>query len=207
MTSKKIYLYPIWVRLWHIVNAITFLLLVATGISLHFTDPSNVFIPFATSVAIHNVCAIILTFAYGVYIIGNMISGNGKYYRGWKTDIKKNMMPQVRYYVFGIFKKEKHPFPVSLERKFNPLQKISYIFVIFVALPLLIISGIGLMFPKIVVMDAFGLSGLALTDYLHQITGFLLSIFLIIHLYTCTLGDKPATLFKSIINGYHEEHE
>jgi thiosulfate reductase cytochrome b subunit len=29
---------------------------------------------------------------------------------------------------------------------------------------------------------------------------------MLIHIYTCTLGDKPTTLFKSMINGYHEEH-
>lgn len=207
MTKNRIYLYPIWLRLWHIINALNIILLIASGISLHYTDPSNGLIPFAVSVAIHNTCAIIVTFAYALYLLGNILSGNGRYYTGWWTDLKKNIMPQIRFYISGIFKKEKHPFPINLSRKFNPLQKISYVFIMFVGLPLIIISGMGLLFPDIIVINAFGLSGLAITDYLHQIIGFLISIFLLIHIYTCTLGDKPGTLFKSIINGYHEEHE
>ncbi len=207
MTTNKIYLYPIIIRIWHVINAVNFLLLVLTGISLHFSDPANGLIPFAVSVAIHNTCAIIITFNYGIFLLGNLITGNGRYYRGWKTDMKHNLKPQLRYYLSGIFKKEKHPFPINHSRKFNPLQKLSYVLVMFVGMPLIIISGLGLMFPDIMVMNVFGISGMAMTDYLHYITGFVLSMFLLIHLYTCTLGRKPGTLFKSIINGYHEEHE
>lgn len=207
MSTQKIYLYPVIMRVWHLINAACFLLLVFTGISLHYSDPSTGLIPFAVSVAIHNTCAIILTFAYGLFILGNIVTGNGKYYRSWTTDMRKNLTPQIRYYVAGIFKKEKHPFPVSKERKFNPLQKISYVMVMFVGMPLIIISGFGLLFPEIIIMDVFGISGMAMTDYLHYITGFVLSMFFLIHIYTCTLGDKPGTLFKSMLNGYHEEHE
>jgi thiosulfate reductase cytochrome b subunit len=35
--------------------------------------------------------------------------------------------------------------------------------------------------------------------------GFFLSIFMIIHVYTCTLGSKPTSLFRGIITGYHSE--
>ena len=55
--------------------------------------------------------------------------------------------------------------------------------------------------------NVFGISGLVFYDSLHIIVGFVLSLFLLVHIYTCTLGEKPGTLFKSMINGYHEEHE
>ncbi len=74
-------------------------------------------------------------------------------------------------------------------------------------MPILIISGIALMFPEKISNTIFNISGLLFYDVLHIIVGFILSIFLVIHLYTCTLGDKPGTLFKSMVNGYHEEHE
>lgn len=207
METNRIYVYPLIIRIWHIINALNFVLLVVTGISLHFVAEGNNLIPFNVSVAVHNTCAIILTLNYGLFIAGNIITGNGKYYRSWKTDLKKNMKPQIRFYLSGIFKKEKHPFPVNQDRKFNPLQKISYVMVMFVGMPLIIITGLGLMFPSIMIADVFGISGMALTDYAHYIVGFVLSMFLVIHIYTCTLGEKPGTLFKSIINGYHEEHE
>ena len=77
----------------------------------------------------------------------------------------------------------------------------------YLGMPLLIISGIGLMYPEKISSTIFNMSGLVFYDLLHIIVGFVLSMFLIIHLYTCTLGDKPGTLFKSMITGYHEEHE
>jgi thiosulfate reductase cytochrome b subunit len=77
----------------------------------------------------------------------------------------------------------------------------------YVGMPLLIISGIGLLFPEIIAYTVFGVSGLVLTDLLHIIMGFVFTLFLLIHLYTCTLGEKPGTLFKGIADGYHEVHE
>jgi thiosulfate reductase cytochrome b subunit len=77
----------------------------------------------------------------------------------------------------------------------------------YVSVPLLIISGIGLLFPEIVLPGFFGISGLILTDILHITMGFFLSIFMIIHIYTCTLGSKPTSLFWGIISGYHRSDE
>ena len=207
MATKRIYLYPVWIRLWHAINALTFLLLILTGLSLHYATVENSFIPFELSVAIHNVCAIILSINYGVFIIGNMFSGNGNYYRKWRKNLWPKLWKQFLFYAIGIFKSEPHPFPITKKQKFNPLQKISYVFAMYFGMPLLIVSGIALMFPEKISNTIFKISGLLFYDVLHIVVGFVLSIFLLIHLYTCTLGDKPGTLFKSMINGYHEEHE
>ena len=207
MANKKIYLYPVWIRLWHVINAVMFLFLILTGISLHYATAGNGFIPFATSVVIHNVCAIVLTINYGVFVLGNMFTGNGMYYRKWRKNLWPKLWKQFLFYAVGIFKDEPHPFPITKKQKFNPLQKVSYVFAMYFGMPLLIISGIALMFPEKISNTIFKISGLLFYDVLHVIVGFVLSIFLVIHLYTCTLGDKPGTLFKSMINGYHEEHE
>jgi thiosulfate reductase cytochrome b subunit len=205
MAVARHYLYPVWIRLWHWINAVSFILLLATGISIHFASAEGSFISFSSAVSIHNVAAIFFLINYGLFVVGNMVSGNGKYYKDMKEDMGKNLMTQARFYISGIFRGEPHPFAINEERKFNPLQKISYVAVMYVCMPLVIISGLGLMFPETILMQVFGLSGLALTDLLHLVMAFVLSIFLLIHLYTCTLGDKPGTLFKSMINGYHEE--
>jgi thiosulfate reductase cytochrome b subunit len=206
MASKRLYLYPIWIRLWHATNALMFLLLVATGISLHYASVDSSLIPFQVSVVIHNFCAIILTINFGIFVIGNMISGNGMFYRKWRKNLWPKLWKQFLFYAVGIFKGEPHPFPITKKQKFNPLQKISYVFAMYFGMPLLIISGIGLMFPERISNTIFNISGLLFYDVLHIVVGFVLSIFLVIHLYTCTLGDKPGTLFKSMVNGYHEEH-
>ena len=53
----------------------------------------------------------------------------------------------------------------------------------------------------------FGVNGLVLTDLLHVIMGFLLSIFMIIHIYTITMGLHPLGNFRAIITGWHHVEE
>jgi len=208
--SHKLYLYPKWIRLWHLFNALLFLTLIITGISMQYTDKesANTFIiKFDRSVAIHNFAALLLTLNYIIFVTGNVLTKNRIHYRiNWKT-IWKDLLIQFKYYAYGMFKGQKHPFPVTETTKFNPLQKFVYVLAMFVGLPLLIISGVGLLFPEITIKGIFGVSGLILTDILHITTGFFLSLFMIIHIYTCTLGSKPLTLFKSMITGYHESDD
>lgn len=203
------YLYPIWVRLWHLLNAILIIILIVTGISMQYTDKQDyiLLVGFSRAVKWHNIAAIILTINYIFFVLGNLITDNGKYYKLGKKSLFADLMTQFRYYAGGMFRKEKHPFPVTVERKFNPLQKFSYVLAMYVALPLIIISGLGLMFPEVVINRVFGVSGLILTDILHITLGFFISVFLLIHIYTCTLGSKPLSLFRGIITGYHESDE
>ncbi len=206
----KLYLYPKWVRLWHIVNAILFIILIVTGLSMQYTDIQNenfFVVGFARAVKWHNFAAILLTFNYVFFVTGNIITKNGRHYRISKQNFWTDLWLQLKYYSKGMFKGEKHPFPVTEMRKFNPLQKFTYILAMYLAMPLLIISGLGLLFPEITIKRFLGMSGLILTDVLHITMGFLLSIFMVIHIYTCTLGSKPSSLFKGILTGYHESEE
>ena len=208
MSTRRIYLYPAWVRLWHTINALCFLILVLTGLSMHFgTAEGKNLIRFDISVTLHNVAAIIITISYLYFVTGNIVTRNGRYYKHWRKNMVTNLWKQARFYALGIFRDEPHPFPVSEEQKFNPLQKFAYVLAMYIGMPLLIISGLGLLFPETIAYTVFGVSGLFLTDLLHIVIGFVLTLFLVIHLYTCTLGEKPGTLFKGIIKGYHDVHE
>jgi len=203
------YLYPKWIRIWHVINAIMFLILIITGLSMQYTDKENAYyvVGFAKAVKLHNFAALVLVLNYILFVTGNLITNNGKYYRIGRKDFLLNLKKQFKYYSKGMFNGEKHPFPVTEERKFNPLQKITYVLALYIAFPLLIISGIGLLLPEITITTFFGISGLILTDILHITMGFFLSIFMIIHVYTCTLGHKPTSLFRGIITGYHVSEE
>jgi thiosulfate reductase cytochrome b subunit len=149
----------------------------------------------------------VLILNYIFFVTGNLLTNNGRYYRIGEKGSLSNIGKQLKYYSWGMFKGEKHPFPVTEERKFNPLQKLTYVLAMYVAVPLLIISGIGLLLPEITITTFFGVSGLILTDILHITMGFLLTIFMIIHIYTCTLGARPTSLFRGIITGYHISEE
>lgn len=204
------YLYPKWIRAWHLLNAVLFIILIATGLSMQYTGKKDyvLVVGFAAAVKWHNVAAIILIVNYIFFVAGNLLTRNGRYYRVRREGFFSDLFKQLRYYSWGMFRGEKHPFPVTMERKFNPLQKAAYILTMYLALPLVIISGLGLLFPEIVVTRLLGVNGMILTDLLHIAMGFFLTLFLVIHVYTCTLGSKPTTLFRGIITGYHaaEDH-
>ena len=197
------YQYQLYTRIWHMLNALFFLALIITGISMQYSNPDSPFISFGASVKIHNISGIGLSFNYLIFFIGNWVSGNGKHYRiQWKGE-RERLMKQAHYYLSGYFKKDNPPFPITEEKKFNPLQALTYALALYIGVPILIITGWGLLFPETILDRFVGLSGLVITDVLHVAAGFLLSVFMIIHIYICTLGADPKGNFRSIITGWH----
>jgi thiosulfate reductase cytochrome b subunit len=201
--AEKIYFYPVWIRLWHWLNALMFLFLIVTGLSMQYSSPDYPFIRFDLAVLLHNIAGIIVTLGYFVFVIGNMVTSNGKFYKVNLREIFGQLKKQFMYYTFGIFKRESAPFPLSENRKFNPLQKVSYIFAMYAFVPIMIITGLGLLFPEIILSKVYGISGIHLTDLIHIISGFVLSVFMIIHIYFCTIGKTPTANFKSMFTGWH----
>jgi thiosulfate reductase cytochrome b subunit len=204
--AEKYYHYPLWIRLWHGINALLCLILIFSGLSMQFSEPDRPLIPFDTAVTLHNAAAVLLSFNYIFFIVANRFSGNRKHYKISDKNYIGELLTQFRYYSLGIFKGEKAPYPVNAERKFNPLQQFSYIFIMYGCLPLIFVTGWAMLFPEIIVQKVFGVSGLFLTDLVHIITGFIISLFLIVHVYFCTMGIKLTSLFKGMINGWVEVH-
>jgi thiosulfate reductase cytochrome b subunit len=203
MSEEKLYLYPVWLRIWHWLNAFIFLVLIVTGLSLQYAGAESKLIRFDYAVTYHNIAGIILTINFVFFVLANRISGNRKYYRIKYKGFPKRLMKQFRYYVYGVFVHESKPYPISQKRKFNPLQKLSYVMVMFVMMPVIIITGFGLLFPETNIENVFGISGIYLTALLHIFTGFVLSVFMIVHIYFCTFGKTPGSDFKSMFTGWH----
>jgi thiosulfate reductase cytochrome b subunit len=203
--DERLYLYPVWIRIWHMINALLCLVLIITGLSIQFSNPGTV-VKFNAAVSVHNTAGIILTISYAVFFLGNLFTPNGIYYvipvRGFLDRLKK----QFIYYTIGLFRKEEAPFPVNEESKFNPLQQVTYVVLMYGFVPVVVLTGWGLLYPEITINSFMGFSGLDLTDLLHIFAGFAISIIMCVHIYFCTIGKNPTSNFKSMINGYHESH-
>ena len=206
MTEERIYLYPVWIRLWHLLNAIVCLTLIITGISMQFSNPKFPMIRFNVAVTIHNVAGIVLCISYILFFIGNLLTNNGKYYKPVISGFFNRLKTQFIYYTMGLFKGKTPPYPVTLERKFNPLQQVTYIGTMYFLVPLSFITGLAMLYPEIIPVRIFWSSGLHFTDLIHITAGFLISVFMVIHIYFCTIGTTPLSNFKSMIDGYHEAH-
>jgi len=202
--SEKLYLYPVWLRLWHAFNALLILALIASGLIIQNANADSMLLRFDLSISIHNVSGVLLSVNYLFFILGNVITGNIRFYiLEWKGLLGR-LIQQSNYYMKGMFKGEQTPFPVNKDRKFNPLQKVSYIVAMYVFVPLVIITGLALIFPETIIPRVVGFSGIQLTAMLHATAGFLISIFLMVHVYICTTGKPISKNFKSIITGWHE---
>ena len=201
-SNNKIYFYPLWLRIWHGINALGIILLIITGYTMQAGNESSL-IGFNTSVNVHNISGIVVTINYLLFVIGNMVTGNGKFYIVKPKNFIKRPVKQAQYYAFGMFRGMEKPYPLSEKRKFNPLQKYAYIATMYIFVPVVIVTGFALLFPEYIIETVYNVSGIMLTAILHTIMGFFIFLFLIIHLYVASIGSSPKENFKSIIDGWH----
>jgi len=200
-----IYLYSFWIRLWHWFNALLYLVLILTGLSMQYSNPQFPMLRFDLAVSIHNTSGILLSLNYLVIIFGNILTSNGRFYKIKRKGFIDELVSQANYYLFGMFKGNKAPYPINGERKFNPLQKIAYVAVLYFMMPFVIITGWAMIFPEMIFVNKlFGTSGLHVTDLVHILMGFILSLFMFVHIYLCTIGKPAGTHFRAMLSGWHQ---
>jgi thiosulfate reductase cytochrome b subunit len=198
-----LYLYPVWLRLWHWVNALLFLTLMVTGVSMHYS--LSWLVPFDVAVPVHNTAGMLLTVSWLVFLAGNIWGGNGKHYLISVRSLPRDLIAQTRYYLHGIFVGAPHPFHVSAEHKLNALQTLSYVGVMFGLMPILILSGWSFLFSTALPGTLFGVGTVWIIAMVHLATSWMLALFLIVHVYIITTGETPTTNLKAMITGWHKE--
>ncbi|MDX9790088.1 MAG: cytochrome b/b6 domain-containing protein [Candidatus Kapabacteria bacterium] len=204
---RKELLYPLWLRIWHWFNAFLFLILIISGISMHYSASNDLLLPFDIAMYTHNVAGIILSFIFVYYTIFNIASGNFRHYLPSLKNFTERMVKQATYYVYGVFKGHPHPYHTDSKNKFNPLQQLTYFAIMFFMMPLIIISGWLLMFPELAPENVLGMGGVWPMAILHIVVGFFLSLFMFGHIYLATHGETVSANFKSMIDGYHISHD
>jgi thiosulfate reductase cytochrome b subunit len=200
MTSRAT-AYPRWLRAWHWVNAIVFVALLSSGLAMHYSQPGEPEHGFRTSLLVHNTAGVLLTAGYLIFLAGNLFWGNGRFYLLAAGDLTWGLLRQARHYLLGIFVGERQPFPHTGTRKFNPLQKLSYLAVMYGLLPLLIVTGWALLFPEHLPARILGVPGIGIWAVAHTIVGFLLSLFMLLHTYLGTTGATTTELFRLMLTG------
>jgi thiosulfate reductase cytochrome b subunit len=71
-------------------------------------------------------------------------------------------------------------------------------------MPFVIITGWAMIFPELIFVNKiFGTSGLHVTDLVHIMMGFILSLFMFVHIYLCTIGKPAGSHFRAMLSGWH----
>jgi thiosulfate reductase cytochrome b subunit len=200
MTHKKVYIYRLFERIWHWTQALLIFALIFTGFEIHSSYQA---IGFENAVRYHNVAAISLIILIIFAIFWHFTTDEWKQY----IPTAKNLKAQINYYITGIFKNAPHPTRKTLLSKLNPLQRLVYLGLKLVMIPLMVITGLLYLFyryptkGRIESLEWLNLESVAL---LHTLGAFLLVAFVIAHLYLITTGHTPSSNLKAMITGYEE---
>ncbi len=204
MSEGKFYMLPLWIRAWHWTNALLIIMLAVTGISLHFADPKLPLVEFSLAARIHDIAGLALVAAYTFFVIANIVSGNWWQYVPKPPGILHRCWVQAKWYAFGIFRGDPHPYRVSEEANFNALQALSYWWIMYTVMPVMLVTGLIFLMPEFAPDRLFGFDGLLPVAVLHYITGAVIIMFMIAHIYLGTTGKTVTSMFKTMLNGWHE---
>lgn len=205
---KKIYLHPLPVRVWHWINAIGFIILILTGVQIRFVDQVGL-MSFETAVQIHSWLGFILLANYFIWFVYYIFTG--KFFKiyippFWKpVEFIKSCIRQAKYYAYGIMIGDENPHHPVPENKFNPLQQISYLFIMAVLIPVQIITGLMLWDPQLFGSVVSLIGGIQIATLIHTALWIFFSAFIIVHFYLATLGVTPMTHIKAMFTGYEDE--
>ena len=102
---KRVYLHPLPVRIWHWVNAISFIILILTGLQLRLVHKIH-WMSFETAVKIHSWFGFILLANYFIWVLYYFLTG--KFFKIYVPPFWRpiewiaSMFRQAKYYAYGI---------------------------------------------------------------------------------------------------------
>lgn len=200
---KKVYVYKGFERFWHWTQSFLIIFLALTGFEIH---SSYTLFGFDTAVDLHNKAAwafiVLIIFA----IFWHITTGEWKQY----LPTTQNLRAQAEFYIFGIFRNAPHPTKKTLISKLNPLQRLVYLGLKILIIPVMVFSGLLYMFyryPQSGSIKSGGIESLEIVALLHTLGAFLLVAFLVVHLYLITTGHTVSSNLKAMITGWEELEE
>jgi len=205
---KRIYLHPLPVRIWHWINAVSFLVLIVTGLQIRYRELLGL-MKFRTAVDIHNMFGFILIFNFFIWLVFYILTGKIRIYIP-PLNIKKfvtGCIRQARYYGYGLFMGEENPPHSTADNKFNPMQQMAYLSIMLLLIPLQLLTGLLLWDVKAFAgyIDIFG--GVKIVDTIHVFLFLFFTSFLFVHIYLATLGHTVMAHIKAMFTGYEEIEE
>jgi len=196
--TKEVLIYSGFERFWHWAQAGLILFLSFTGFEIH---GSYSFLGFSDAVRYHNIAAYLLIVLIAFAIFWHLTTGEWRQY----IPTTRNIMAQLEYYVFGIFRNAPHPTKKTVLCKLNPLQKLTYFSLKVFLLPSTLASGLLYLFyryPDGGTTGSLTIESLRTIAVAHTACAFALAAFLITHLYLITTGKTVTANLKAMLTGF-----
>jgi thiosulfate reductase cytochrome b subunit len=200
----RVTVYSLYQRIWHWTQAVVILLLIASGLKIHLPDQAP-WAGFYAAVELHNVAALVLlsNAVFGLFYY--LATGEIRQLIPQAKNLFGAIAAQGRFYTQGIFRGEAHPFTRQPGNRLNPLQRIIYVMILNVLLPLQGVTGILIWGAQSWPDVAQRLGGLRLLAGVHALGAWLFCAFLLAHLYLITTGRTPAANLQTMFTGWEEQ--
>jgi thiosulfate reductase cytochrome b subunit len=200
---KQVYMYTLYERIWHWLQAVAIFILIFTGLIIHRPDMFGVF-DFGFTVLVHNAVGFLLLINAFLALFFHLASGEIQQYLPQPRGFFNQAITQALFYMRGIFRGEEHPFEKNPQKKLNPLQQITYFSILNVLLPLQVITGVLIWGMQRWPTVATALGGLAFLAPLHTLAAWLFASFIIMHVYLTTTGHTPIANIRAMIVGWDD---
>lgn len=204
--ATRVYLYSLYERIWHWLQAATMIALLITGAEMHWPGALQ-WLGFARAVSVHNVLGFVLLGNAFLALFYHLATGEIRQYLPEPRDFLTLAVKQARYYLVGIFRREPHPFQRVPGRKLNPLQEITYLATLNILLPLQVVTGVLMWGTERWPGTVEAVGGLPALAGVHTLVAWLFTAFLIAHVYLTTTGPTPLALVRAMVVGWEEGEE
>ncbi|MCP4694878.1 MAG: cytochrome b/b6 domain-containing protein [Desulfobacterales bacterium] len=191
----NIYLYTRYERSGHWLQAALILILLVTGFEI---KDKCTLLGYETAVSVHNFVGLAWLIAFAFYVFWVFTTNEWRQY----APTTRKLLHVVRYYSWGIFKGEAHPAPKRIDAKHNPLQRLTYLGLSAVLLPVQMLSGFMYWGYNSWAEWGFDFISLQIMAYVHIAGAFAMLTFLIIHVYMTTTGHSIGAHIKAMITGW-----
>ncbi len=205
--NEFVYMTPMPVRIWHWLNAFGILTLCVTGLQIRFPDYINIFGAYKAAIRFHNTAGVVVSISYILWLLYYLIVAKSlmKLYIPTIEDLKSGIFRQAFFYFLTYFLGKPNPHHSTPDSKFNPMQKAAYLVIMFILLPMVIFSGVLLMYIAPLREVLLILGGIKTLIGTHFLLSCCFTAFLFVHIYLATLGHTPLAHFKPMWNGWEEE--
>ncbi len=204
---NKAYLHPIPVRIWHWINAFGIVFLLLTGLLIRYGETIAPVIPAELAIRLHNLIGLVVIAAYLFWFGYGILTQQIGLYIPAISSLLSGVFKQIKYYVWDYFRGLPNPHQTVPNNKFNALQKLIYFAIMFLLLPVQIVSGCLFWRVKLFEDIISFMGGIKIVSSIHLLSFFLLAAFVLMHLYLATTGDTPFSYIKAMITGYEDKKE
>jgi len=195
MSIRRVILFSRFERFWHWSQMALIMTLLFTGFAIH---GYHTLLSFHTAVQWHTFAALGLIVLWIFAIFWHITTGTWRHY----VPTSNGLWRVIRFYLYGIFQGEHHPYRKTFHRKHNPLQALAYLTLKLLLFPLIWATGLAYLLYGFWASAGASNATLMWVATIHTLTAFAILAFVIAHVYLLTTGHSFKEHFMPMVNGF-----